>query len=159
MRRVVAALAALFLVSVPSTALAQSAAPSVPAGVIQVAPGVTAIVVATMSNGAPAIIQLRFDPGASFDLPGGPDVALVAVDQGAIDGTTTIPLTVYDPSGASHAAAPNVANTFSSGEYFLVPPNAPGHIENNSTAVAAVSIATLVIGASAGGGPSASPNG
>jgi hypothetical protein len=158
MRRVLAAVAALLLLSLPATALAQSAAPSAPTS-FQVAPGVTAVVTASMQDGSPAIFQLRFDPGSSFDLRGGPTISLVTIDWGALQGTTTVPLTVYDASGATTTAPANTADTFSAGEYFLVPPNAPGHVENHGTSEAAMSITSLPVPAAAGPGASASPNG
>jgi len=142
MRRALAALAVLLLVSLPTPVLGQSPAPAASPPSVQLGPGVVGEVLAFMGQD-PVVIRIRFAPGSSFDLSAGSGVTVITIGSGALDATSPGDLTVYDASGATRIAAAGTANTLAQGDYLLVPPGVPGHVENHGTTEATMLIASL----------------
>jgi uncharacterized cupredoxin-like copper-binding protein len=165
MRRAAITVAALLLIGAPVTALAQSPSSSEPPS-FEMAPGVTVQGLAFVGGSQePAIVRLRFDPGASVDVEGTSDISLVTIDSGELTVSTNVDLTVYsasDPAAAGRTAPANTDNAIQAGEYFVVPPGAPGHLSNPGSAETIMSIANLPgpgAGASASPGASVAPEG
>jgi hypothetical protein len=160
MRRVLVILAALFLAAVPAPVLGQSPAPAGPPS-FEIAPGVVAEVLALM-QGEPAVVRFRFEPGSTVDLTGNTGIAVATIESGALVVTTPVDLRVTDASGSTTVAPAETANSLPQGDYFLIPPGAPGHVENHGTSEAAMLVAFLPLpGPTGSGAPaaSASPNG
>jgi len=156
MRRTLIILAAVLLAVLPAPALGRSPAPALPRS-FGIAPGVVAELLASTGEG-PAVLRFRFAPGSAADLTGNQGVSVAGIESGALVVTTTVDLAVTDASGSARTAPAGTADTMQQGDYFLIPPQVPGHVENHGTREAAMVVAFLPI---VGPAPEASvpPNG
>jgi|GEM_PF-7079979 len=143
MRRTLVILAALFLAVVPAPVLGQSPAPAGPTS-FQIAPGVVAELLASTGKD-PAAVRFRFAPGSAVDLPGNQGVSVAGIESGGLVVTTTVDLAVTDASGSARTAPAGTADTMEQGDYFLIPPQAPGHVENHGTSEATMVVAFLPV--------------
>ena len=107
----------------------------------------------------PIVFRFRFQPGASVDLDGQPNAALVTTESGTLVGTISSDVLVYSGGGTTgHTATAGTETTFQQGDFFAVPAGVTGHVRNDTDAEATMLVASLPItGVTPASSPGASP--
>ena len=119
-----------------------------PPGAVEIAPGVTAEVLAVAEGQAvPPLFRLRFAPGAAYPASEtDPSISLVYAEAGTLTFTIEAQVTITraGATGARDVRAAGTAFTLEPGDYFVFPPLVAGEARNDGQDPAAILVAALV---------------